>query len=70
MFRALLRGLTLCFCLFLIEENTEDIPTAKAVKCFNVFNHDSWPDNKLELLNHGVEEVKFLLQHYSTVLGR
>ncbi|XP_029915000.1 zinc finger protein 862-like [Myripristis murdjan] len=54
----------------LLEENTKDLPTAKAVKCFNVFNHDSWPDNRLELLNHGVEEVNFLLQHFSTVLGR
>ena len=69
MFRALLRGLT-SVCLFLIEENTKDTPTAKAVKCFNVFSHDSWPDNRLELLNHGVEEVNFLLQHFSTVLDR
>ncbi|KAK0135416.1 Zinc finger protein 862 [Merluccius polli] len=52
------------------EENTKDIPAAKAVKCFNVFSHDSWPDNRLELLNHGVEEVNFLLQHFSTVLDR
>ncbi|XP_056453175.1 TOG array regulator of axonemal microtubules protein 1-like [Gadus chalcogrammus] len=54
----------------LLEENTKDAPTAKAVKCFNVFSHDSWADNRLELLNHGVEEVNFLLQHFSTVLDR
>ncbi|CAL8398102.1 unnamed protein product [Boreogadus saida] len=41
----------------LLEENTKDTPTAKAVKCFNVFSHDSYRlDNRLELLNHGVEE--------------
>ncbi|XP_030219014.1 zinc finger protein 862 [Gadus morhua] len=54
----------------LLEENTKDAPTAKAVKCFNVFSHDSWADNRLELLNHGVEEVNFLLRHFSTVLDR
>ncbi|XP_056451734.1 uncharacterized protein LOC130386899 isoform X1 [Gadus chalcogrammus] len=54
----------------LLEENTKDAPTAKAVKCFNVFSHDFWADNRLELLNHGVEEVNFLLRHFSTVLDR
>ncbi|XP_078146195.1 zinc finger protein 862-like [Centroberyx gerrardi] len=53
----------------LLEEKIKDTPTAKAVRCFTVFNHDSWPDDKLGVLDHGVE-VKFLLEHFSTVLGR
>ncbi|KAJ8349850.1 hypothetical protein SKAU_G00249800 [Synaphobranchus kaupii] len=52
----------------LLEENTKETPIAKAVRCFTVFNHDSWPDDKQELLNHG-EEVDFLLEHFSTVLS-
>lgn len=58
------------FCLSLIEENAKDIPTAKAVRCFNIFNHDSWPEDKMELLDYGVVELNFLLQHFSTVLDR
>lgn len=57
-------------CHLVIEENITNTPTAKAVRCFNVFNHDSWPEDKLELLDHGVKEVKFLLEHYSNVLNR
>lgn len=73
MFAALLTGLCILpfsVCLLLIEENIKDTPTAKAVRCFSVFNHDSWPDDKLELLDYGVEEVKFLLEHFSIVLDR
>lgn len=58
------------FSLLFIEENIKDTPTAKAVRCFSVFNHDSWPDDKLELLDYSEEEVKFLLEHFSTVLER
>lgn len=66
----MLRDLTCSVCLLLTEENAKDIATAKAVRCFNILNHDSWPEDRLELQDHGVEELNFLLQHLSTVLDR
>lgn len=68
--KRMLRDLTCSVCPLLIEENAKDVATAKAVRCFNIFNHDSWPEDRLGLLDHGVEELNFLLQHFSTVLDR
>ncbi|KAJ8386336.1 hypothetical protein AAFF_G00174330 [Aldrovandia affinis] len=52
-------------------EPSKESGTAKAVRCFNIiFNHDSWPEDKEQLLDHGAEELAFLLEHFSTILRR
>ncbi|KAL4008878.1 hypothetical protein ACER0C_002730 [Sarotherodon galilaeus] len=53
-----------------LEESASESATTKAVKCFNIFNHDSWPENKEDLVDHGADDLAFLLDHFSTVLRR
>ncbi|KAK0148163.1 Zinc finger protein 862 [Merluccius polli] len=50
--------------------NASESDTTKAVKCFNIFNHDSWPENQQDLVDHGADDLGFLLDHFSTVLRR
>lgn len=57
---------TLSVCLLLKEENIKDTPTPKAVNYFNMFIHDTSPYDKLKVLKHGVEEVKFQVQCISS----
>ncbi|KAJ8006709.1 hypothetical protein DPEC_G00110030 [Dallia pectoralis] len=51
-------------------ENDADSATTKAVKCFNIFNYDSWPEDQEELVDHGADDLAFLLDHFSSVLTR
>ncbi|KAK0132143.1 Zinc finger protein 862 [Merluccius polli] len=44
--------------------------TTKAVKCCNIFNHDSWPEDQEDLVDHGADDLAFLLDHFSPVLTR
>lgn len=61
----------ICICSVLIIGESDSEPgTAKAVKCFNIFNHDSWPENQEDLVDHGADDLGFLLDHFSTVLRR
>lgn len=53
-----------------IGESASVSGTAKAVKCFNIFNHKSWPENQEDLMDHGADDLMFLLDHFSTVLRR
>ncbi|XP_048853245.1 uncharacterized protein LOC125721412 [Brienomyrus brachyistius] len=52
------------------EEHGMDTSVTKAVKCFHVFNHDVWPETAEELVDYGIEEVTFLLDHFQYVLER
>ncbi|XP_059896385.1 zinc finger protein 862-like [Gadus macrocephalus] len=54
----------------LLGESASGSDTTKAVKCFNIFNHDSWPENQEDLVDHGADDLAFLLDHFSTVLRR
>ncbi|KAL3970763.1 protein unc-79 [Sarotherodon galilaeus] len=54
----------------LLEESASESATTKAVKCFNIFNHDSCPENQEDLVDHGADDLAFLLDHFSTVLKR
>ncbi|KAL7871907.1 hypothetical protein SRHO_G00068900 [Serrasalmus rhombeus] len=51
-------------------ESAFESDTTKAVKCFNIFDHDSWPENQEDLVDHGADDLAFLLDHFSTVLRR
>lgn len=53
-----------------IGESSSESGTAKAVKCFNIFNHESWPENQEDFVDHGADDLMFLLDHFSTVLRR
>ncbi|XP_049923984.1 zinc finger protein 862-like [Epinephelus moara] len=44
--------------------------TAKAVRSFKIFSHDSWPEQRDQLIDYGGEELDFLLDHFSIVLTR
>jgi hypothetical protein len=57
------------FCSLLGEDATQSA-TTKVVKCFNIFYHDSWPEDQEELLDHGADDLAFLLDHFSPVLTR
>lgn len=48
-----------------IGESASLSGTAKAVRCFNIFNHDSWPENQEDLVDHGADDLMFLLDHFS-----
>ncbi|XP_072564888.1 uncharacterized protein [Paramormyrops kingsleyae] len=54
----------------LLGESASESDTTKAVKCFKIFNHDSWPENQEDLVDHGADDLAFLLDHFSTVLRR
>ncbi|XP_051997784.1 zinc finger protein 862-like [Xyrauchen texanus] len=54
----------------LLGENDANSATTKAVKCFNIFNYDSWPEDQEELVDHGADDLAFLLDHFSPVLTR
>ncbi len=47
-----------------------DTAATKAVQCFQVFNHDLWPETVGQLVDYGIEEVHFLLDHFQVVLER
>ncbi|XP_034562833.1 uncharacterized protein LOC117829315 [Notolabrus celidotus] len=51
-------------------EGATESATTKAVKCFNIFNHDSWPEDQEDLVDHGADDLAFLLDHFSPVLTR
>ncbi|KAK0142300.1 hypothetical protein N1851_020034 [Merluccius polli] len=51
-------------------EGATESATAKAVRCFNIFNHDSWPEDQDELVDHGADDLTFLLDHFSHILTR
>ncbi|TRZ03480.1 hypothetical protein DNTS_004588, partial [Danionella cerebrum] len=53
-----------------IEEHGTDTAATKAVKCYQVFNHDVWPETTEKLVDYGIEEVTFLLDHFQCVLER
>ncbi|KAK5861612.1 hypothetical protein PBY51_022995 [Eleginops maclovinus] len=55
------------FCSLLGEDATESA-TTKAVKCCNIFNHDSWPEDQEDSVDCGAEDLAFLLDHSSPVL--
>ncbi|TRY59464.1 hypothetical protein DNTS_024407 [Danionella cerebrum] len=38
--------------------------------CVLVFNHDVWPETAEKLVDYGIEEVTFLLDHFQCVLER
>ena len=59
---------TLSFYSLIDEESTS--ATAKAVKSFKIFSHDSWPEQQDQLTDYGAEELDFLLDHFSPVLTR
>ncbi|KAL7381991.1 hypothetical protein ABVT39_014679 [Epinephelus coioides] len=59
--------LKLHYIVLLYEDLT---PTAKAVRSFKIFSHDSWPEQRDQLIDYGGEELDFLLDHFSTVLTR
>ncbi|CAM4696780.1 unnamed protein product [Leuciscus chuanchicus] len=52
------------------EGHGTDTAATKAVQCFQVFNHDVWPETVEELVDYGIEEVHFLLDHFKVVLER
>ncbi|CAM4708829.1 unnamed protein product [Leuciscus chuanchicus] len=56
----------------LAEDGEDDAnsATTKAVKCFNIFNYDSWPEDQEELVDHGADDLAILLDHFSPVLTR
>ncbi|KAK7877196.1 hypothetical protein WMY93_032098 [Mugilogobius chulae] len=56
------------FSSLLVEEPTT--ATTKAVRAFRVFTHDSWPEQRSQLIEYGAEELDFLLDHFSAVLAR
>ncbi|KAF4097028.1 hypothetical protein G5714_022997 [Onychostoma macrolepis] len=56
--------------IYKFQESASESDTTKAVKCFNIFNHDSWPENQEDLVDHGADDLAFLLDHFSTVLRR
>lgn len=43
---------------------------SNAVSCFRVFNHDAWPENQIQLLDYGIEEVDVLLKHFGDILKK
>ncbi|KAL7407867.1 hypothetical protein ABVT39_014850 [Epinephelus coioides] len=43
---------------------------SNAVKCFRVFNHNAWPENQIQLLDYGIEEVDVLLKHFGDILKK
>nr|XP_055071756.1 zinc finger protein 862-like isoform X1 [Misgurnus anguillicaudatus] len=51
-------------------EHVTDTAATKAVQCFQVFIHDSWPETLEELVDYGIEEVHYLLDHFQSVLER
>ncbi len=57
-------------CILTTGESASETDTTKAVKCFNIFNHDSWPEKQDDLFGHGANDLAFLLDHFSTVLRR
>ncbi|TRZ01431.1 hypothetical protein DNTS_006590 [Danionella cerebrum] len=52
------------------EEHGTDTAATKAVKCYQVFNHDVWPETAEKLVDYGIEEVTFLLDHFQCVVER
>lgn len=52
----------------LIVGNTKDTQTAKAVKCLNMFNHDSRPHDEMKPVNRGFEKMRFLFERFFTLL--
>ncbi|CAL8349584.1 unnamed protein product [Boreogadus saida] len=56
------------FSSLLHEESTS--ATAKAVKSFKIFSHDSWPEQRDQMTDYGAEELDFLLDNFSSVLTR
>ncbi|XP_039511952.1 zinc finger protein 862-like [Pimephales promelas] len=68
---AIVKQLRLRFSSLLCHEgHGTDTPATKAVQCFQVFNHDVWPETVEELVDYGIEEVHFLLDHFKVVLER
>ncbi|KAK0152249.1 hypothetical protein N1851_006378 [Merluccius polli] len=51
-------------------EGATEPATAKAVRCFNIINHDSWPGDQDELVDHGADDHTFLLHHFAPILTR
>lgn len=51
-------------------EHVTDTAATKAVQCFLVLNHDAWPETLEELVDYGIEEVHYLLDHFQCVLER
>ncbi|CAL8266915.1 unnamed protein product [Boreogadus saida] len=39
-------------------------------RCFNIFNHDSWPESQEKLVDHGADDLEFLLKHFSPIITR
>lgn len=54
----------------LIDEDADVVGSAKAVRCFSVFSHDKWPENRVDLTDFGDDEVKFLVGWFETLLNR
>ncbi|KAL7375143.1 hypothetical protein ABVT39_012693 [Epinephelus coioides] len=52
------------------NEDLTPSATAKAVRSFKIFSHDSWPEQRDQLIDYCGEELDFLLDHFSTVLTR
>ncbi|XP_060786920.1 zinc finger protein 862-like [Neoarius graeffei] len=46
------------------------VSTTQAVKAFNIFNHECWPEMREDLVDYGAEDLDFLLNHFSIVLQR
>ncbi|CAM4326971.1 unnamed protein product [Leuciscus chuanchicus] len=68
---AMVKQLRLRFSSLLCQEgHGTDTAATKAVQCFQVFNHDVWPETVEELVDYGIEEVHFLLDHFKVVLER
>ena len=43
---------------------------SKAVACFTVLNHDTWPEHDMELLTHGEADIEYLIQWFGPLLKR
>lgn len=44
--------------------------TTKAMRSFKFFRHDSWREQRDQLIDYGAEELDFLLDYFSTLLTR
>lgn len=47
-----------------------DASPSKAVSSLNVFNPDKWPDDRIELIDYGQDEIMFLVEWFREILER
>lgn len=53
----------------LIGDGAEE-GAAKAVKCFTIFNHDTWPEAAIDRVDYGDGQIEFLTEWFKVVIER